>query len=248
MFRLMFSRRWWATTLLVLVGIGLTILLGFWQVGRYRQNKTFADHLTAMQAAPSLTLIGASQAAGLTGMEYRAVQATGSFDFSHQIAVRNQIWVQTWGNETGYILVAPLVLPDGSAVLVDRGWIPLNYNTPASWRTLDDPGPVTVNGIIRLPALPEMGGEPDPTLAPGQASMDFWNLVNLTRLQKQIPYPILPVYIEQAPVGDNPDPPFRALSDPDLTASDTNAGYAIMWFAFTALLFFGYPVYLQRTA
>jgi len=246
MFRLIFSRRWWVTSLLVLFGIGLTIRLGIWQVDRYLGNKAFAAHLAAMQSAPPLTLGAGLQPAGLTGMEYRTVQATGTYDFTHQIAVNNQIWAQSWGNDTGYILVTPLLVPDGSAVLVDRGWIPLKDNTPASWRQFDTPGTVTVSGVLRLPAVPQMGGELDPTLAPGQTSLDLWNLVNIDRLQKQMPYPILPVYIEQAPVGDNTVLPFRALPDPDLSEEGINVGYATMWFIFTALLFFGYPVYLSK--
>jgi surfeit locus 1 family protein len=245
MFRLMFSRRWWWTTLLVVFGVGLAIRLGFWQVGRYKENKAFADHLAAMQVAPTLVLSGYSRTDDLTGMEYRAVQATGTYDFAHQVAVRNQVWVQSWGNEMGYILVTPLVLPDGSAVLVDRGWIPLEYKTLDSWRQFDQPGPVTVSGIIRLPARPEMGGNPDPTLTPGQASMDFWNLVDISRLQKQIPNPILPVYIQQAPDPSQPGMPYRALSRPDQSTAGTNIGYAAMWFAFSMLLFAGYPLYLR---
>jgi surfeit locus 1 family protein len=248
MIPLMFSRRWWTTTILVLVGIGLTIRLGFWQVDRYRQNKAFADHLTAMQTAAPLLLGGGPSPVGLTDMEYRAVQATGTYDFAHQIAVRNQVWVQSWGNETGYILVTPLVFPDGLAVLVDRGWIPLENNTRAAWGQFDVTGPVVVTGIIRLPAVLEMGGEADPTLAPAQVSLDIWNLIDLDRLKKQIPYPLLPVYIQQTPVGDNSGPPFRSLSNPDLTAAGTNVGYATMWFAFTALLIFGYPLYLRNQA
>jgi surfeit locus 1 family protein len=242
----MFSPRWRITSVLVLVGVGLTIRLGIWQMDRYRQNKALADHLAAMQVAPPLLLSGVAPSAGLIGMEYRPVQATGTFDFSHQIAVRNQIWAQSWGNDMGYILAAPLVLPDGSAVLVDRGWIPLKYGTPASWREFDVSGPVTVTGIIRLPAEPRMGGQLDPTLAPGQASMDFWNFVNLMRLQSQIPYPILPFYIQQAPVLDNSRLPYKALSIPDLTPANTNAGFATMWFAFTGLLILGYPLYLRK--
>jgi surfeit locus 1 family protein len=246
MLRLMFSRRWWITSLLVLVGIGLTIRLGIWQVDRYLNNTAFGNHLAAMRSASPLSLGAGSQPVGLTGMEYRAVQAAGIFDFSHQIAIKNQIWVQTWGNETGYILVTPLVFPDGSAVLVDRGWIPLNYNTPASWQAFDTPGSATVNGVLRLPAVPEMGGELDPTLAPGQTALDFWNLIDLKRLQKQIPYVILPVYIQQAPVGNNTALPFRALPEPDLSEAGVNEGYAMVWFVFTGLLIFGYPVYLSK--
>ena len=171
MFRLMFSRKWWWTTLLVLGGIGLTIRLGFWQVGRFERNNALADHLASMSTTSSLTLTGGMQPEGLTGMEYRAVEATGFFDTGHQVAVRNQIWAQSWGIEPGYILITPLVFSDGSAVLVDRGWIPLSYNTPASWQEFNVAGPVSVSGIIRLPAVPEMGGEPDPTLAPGESAL-----------------------------------------------------------------------------
>ena len=246
MLGLIFSRRWWLTNLLVLFGIGLTIRLGIWQVDRYLGNRAFANHLTAMQSAVPLTLETGLQPAGLAGMEYRAVQATGTFDFTHQIAVKNQIWAQAWGNDTGYILITPLLFPDGSAVLVDRGWIPLKDNTPATWRQFDTPGSMTISGVLRLPAVPQMGGPSDPTLAPGQASLDLWNLINISRLQKQMPYPILPVYIQQAPVGDNSNLPFKALPDPDLSEQGINAGYATMWFIFTALLIFGYPLYLRK--
>ncbi len=242
----MFSRRWWWTTLLVLAAMGLTIRLGIWQIDRYHRNKALADHLTAMQTASTLTLSGGTQPAGLTGMEYRPVLAAGTFDFDHQVAVRNQIWVQSWGNDIGYILVTPLVFPDGTAVLVDRGWIPLEENTPASWRQFNRDGVVTINGIIRLPAIPEMGGETDPPLAAGEISMDFWNLINIPRLQKQVPYPLLPVYIEQAPDPADTGLPYRVLPTPDVTAAGTNVGYATMWFAFTALLFGGYPLYLRK--
>ena len=246
MFRLIFSRRWWITSLLVLFGIGLTIRLGIWQVDRYLGNKAFATHLAAMQSATPILLDGGQPPAGLTGMEYRAVQATGKYDFSHQVAIKNQIWVQSWGNEIGYILVTPLIFPDGSAVLVDRGWIPIKDNTPASWQEFDTPGNVTISGVVRLPAVPEMGGASDPTLAPGQVSLDLWNLIDLRRLQKQMPYPILPVYIQQAPVGDNTVLPFGALPEPDLSEEGINEGYATVWFLFTGLLIFGYPVYLRK--
>jgi len=91
-----------------------------------------------------------------------------------------------------------------------------------------------------------MGGQPDPTLAPGQTRMDFWKFVNLQRLQDQLPYPILPVYIQQGASGENSELPFRVLSAPEQTPADTNAGFASMWFGFTTLLFFGYPVYLRK--
>jgi len=246
MFALLFSRRWWWSTLLVMTGIGVVILLGFWQIGRYSENHAYNVHLTAMQAAPALVLSPGNLTADLTGMEYRTVQATGTYDFSHQVAIRNQVWTQSWGDDVGYTLLTPLVLAGGQAVLVERGWIPLKDNQPASWRQYDQPGPVTVTGVIRLPARPEMGGAQDPTLEPGQVGLDFWNIVNIPRLQKQIPFPLLPIYIQQAPDPAQTGLPYRDSPVSNPADDGTNLGYALVWFSFGILLFIGYPVYLKK--
>jgi surfeit locus 1 family protein len=245
--RLMFSRRWWWTTLLVLAGITLTIRLGIWQISRYHQNKTAADHLAAMETASPIVLQGANISEDLAGMEYRPAEAIGIYDFTNQVAIRNQVWTQSWGAETGFILLAPLVFPDGSAVMVDRGWIPMEDNSPASWTQFDQPGQVTVKGILRLAVKPEMGWAPNPTLSRVETTLKTWNRVDLVSLQKQVSYQLLPVYLEQQPEEGVTNLPYRALPQPDLSdAAQTNVGYAGTWFAFSLLLFGGYPLYLSK--
>ncbi len=247
MLKRMFSRTWLVTTLLVFAGMIFTIRLGFWQLDRLEQRRELNAHLAAMQVAPVLSLNQESISEDLTEMEYRQVKAVGTYDFEHQVAIRNQVWVQSWGNEPGYALLTPLLLSNGTAVLVERGWIPAEYQAPASWRQFDEPGQVTVEGIIRLPrAKGEMGGGvPDPTLAPGQTRLDFWNFVNLERIQEQMPYPLLNVYIQQAPNPSQSSLPYRSL--PEIEISDgAHLGYALQWFFFASLLFFGYPVYLKK--
>jgi surfeit locus 1 family protein len=246
MVRLLFSRRWWLTTLLVITAIGVVILLGFWQLGRYAENRAYNAHLNAMQVAPALVLSTENLSVDLTGMEYRTVQAAGAYDFTHQVAIRNQVWTQSWGDDVGYTLVTPLIMAGGQAVLVERGWIPLKDNQPASWRQYDQPGRVTVTGVIRLPAKPEMGGAQDPTPGPGQAGLNFWNIVNIPRLQKQIPYPLLPIYIQQAPDPAQTGLPYRDSPVPNPADDGTNLGYALVWFSFGLLLLFGYPSYLRK--
>ncbi len=244
---LFFSRRWWWTTLLVLVGTAVLVLLGFWQLGRYSQNHAFNLHLAAMQAAPTLDLTSAPVPADLTQLEYQSVQLAGVYDFAHEVAIRNQVWTQTWGDDMGYALLTPLRLADGRGVLVERGWVPLQDNTRNSWQPFEEAGTVTVTGVIRLPAAPEMGGGvPDPTLAPGQSGLDFWNLIDIPRLQKQIPYPLLPVYIQQTSDAARSGYPYPYPSLPDPADDTTNLGYAFVWFLFAGLLFFGYPLYLRN--
>ncbi len=242
----MFSRRWWWTTLLVIAGIALTVSLGLWQVGRYKKNKAFEDHLVAMQKASPLFISGVNGSEKLLVMEYRSVQASGTFDYSSQIAVRNQFWTRAWGQDVGFILLTPFILPDGSAVLVNRGWIPLADNTPESWQKYDGKrGETVIKGIIRLTTSPTIKVV-EPTLAPWDDRLAIWKIVDLPNLQKQLPYPILPIYIQQAPDPEFAGMPYRTLPQPDPSASEINASFASVWFLFSLLLIFGYPLYLRK--
>lgn len=243
----MLSRRWWWTTLLVIAAAAVMVRLGLWQIDRHQQRQALNAHVRAMQEAPPLALGGRTVApTGLIDMEYRVVKAVGTYDFEHQVAIRNQVWTQSWGDEMGYALLTPLVLEDGSAVLIERGWIPSKYDTPDSWRQFDEPGVVTVEGIVRLPRSEgEMGSLQDPTLAPGQERLDLWIFVNISRLQQQTLYPLLPVYIECAPDADQVSLPYCAAPVLDLSEG-THLGYAGQWFLYTAMLLFGYPVYLRK--
>jgi surfeit locus 1 family protein len=244
--RRMFSRRWWWTTLLVFLGIALTIRLGIWQIDRDFQKRAENNHLRAIQALPVLELSSLGDQENLDEMEYREIKATGTYDYEHQVAIRNQFWTQDWGIEPGYALLTPLILENGQAILVERGWIPVQYGTPASWRQFDEPGLQTIQGVIRLemPKGEMGGGVPDPTLSPGQKGLDLWNFVNINRLQDQIPYPLYNVYIQQALDASRTSLPYPLSPELDLSGS-THLGYALQWFFFASLLLFGYPVFLR---
>ena len=174
MLRLMVSRRWWVTTLIVLVGIGVSIRLGFWQVARYHENKNFAKHLTAMQTASTIILSGENSRPSLTGMEYRAVQATGTYDFTTRSRSEPDL---------GAKLGKRIRLHPGHAAGVcgwfggpGRSWLDPDQGQYAGFLAgIRHPGQVTITGVMRLPAVLEMGGEADPTLVPGQNWLDLWN-------------------------------------------------------------------------
>jgi surfeit locus 1 family protein len=238
-FSLLFSRRWWWTTLLVLLAVGVMVRLGFWQLDRLEQRRAFNDHLAAMQTLEPIHLPSDED---LTLMEFRVAIASGYYDFPRQVALRNRYW----RSEHGYHLLTPLVFADGSAVLVDRGWIPAEGNqTPADWRKYDQSGLITVQGIIRLSdEKTSFGGVPDPQPDPGLEGLDFWNTVNLTRIKEQVPYRMLPIFIQPDDPGrTNPPIPFL----PELEISEgPHLGYAGQWFTYAALLALGYPFFVRK--
>lgn len=240
----LFSRKWILTTLLVVVGAAVCARLGVWQLDRLKQRRAFNAHVFAMQAAAPLDLSATQVAEDLPGLEYRAAQATGAYDFAHEIAIRNQ----SYNDQFGMHLLTPLVMHDGEAVLVDRGWIPAEGNdNRADWHKYDQPaGTVTVHGIIReSQSTPGFGGIADPTLTPGQTGLDEWIYVNVGRIAKQVPYALLPVYLQQDPEPDRTDPPIPSQSELDLSEGP-HQGYAIQWFSFAALLLVGYPFYVRK--
>jgi surfeit locus 1 family protein len=240
--RAMFSRQWILTTALVLAGGLLCIRLGIWQLDRLEQRRNFNDHVEAMWAAEPLDLPG-QVGSDLSQMEYRAVTVSGTYDFEKQVALRNRYYQDVFG----YHLLTPLIMDDGTAVIVDRGWIPAEGNSTASdWRKYDQPDRITIQGQIRLGATkPDLGGVPDPTLSPGQPGLEFWNIVNLERIGQQLPYPILAIFIQPNPPSGDISPPVPYQPEIELTEGP-HLGYAGQWFTFASILIAGYPFYLRK--
>jgi len=238
----MFSRRWVMATVFVLAGAALCVRLGIWQLDRLGQRRAANAHYIAMQAAPPLSLPRDS-GRPLADMEYRALTTRGRYDYSQQVALRNQSYL----DQFGYHLLTPLVLDDGTAVLVDRGWIPAEGNDrPSSWSAYDEAPDVAISGIIRLSrAKAELGGATDPPLAPGQVRLDTWLFPDLPRIQQQVSYKLLPIYIQLNPVSGDTQPPIPYQPEVDLSEGP-HQGYAIQWFSFAAILFVGYNFYIAR--
>lgn len=240
--RLMFSRRWILTTLLVFAGTALCARLGIWQLDRLEQRRAFNAHYLRVRAEPPLDLNQAVDE-DLADTEYRDAFVQGRYDFENQVALRNQYHA----NEYGYHLLTPLVLEDGRAVLVDRGWIPAEGNgSPAGWRAFDEPPEARVTGILRMgSARAQLGGVADPELAPGQTRLEIWNAVNLERIALQVPYRLLPVYLQPDPEEGDETPPIPFQPTVEISEGP-HLGYAGQWFIFAVLLGFGYPFFYLR--
>ncbi len=237
----MFSRGWLFTTLLVFAGTAVCARLGIWQLDRLDQRRAFNTQVETMRAADMLDL-NKELPSDIDSMEWRSVAVTGEYDFENQVVIRNQYN----GDQYGYHVITPLLF-DGGAVLVDRGWIPADGNsTPNDWRKYDEAGLLNISGQIRIgQAQPIIGGVADPELSPDQTRLDAWNNLNLERIAKQIPYPILTVYVQPNTEDTNSAPPIASQPVVELTEG-SHFGYALQWFSFATILFVGYPFYLRK--
>jgi surfeit locus 1 family protein len=236
----MFSFKWLLATLLVFLGTALCVRLGIWQLDRLDQRRAFNAQVESMRAAETLDL-NTELPEHIDAMEWRAVTVTGEYDFENQIALRNQYY----GDQYGYHLVTPLFF-NGTAVLVDRGFIPADGNSdPADWRKYDEDGVVNVTGQIRLGQVkPALGGVAD-ALPEGGEILFVWNNFNLEQIAEQLEFPILNVYIQPNMEISDTIPPIPYQPVVEITEG-SHFGYALQWFTFATILFFGYPFYLRK--
>jgi surfeit locus 1 family protein len=236
----MFHRKWLIPTLLVLLGTALCIRLGIWQLDRLEARRAFNEQVESMRALPPLNL-HQDVSNAFQDMEWRAVRVSGRYDFENQIAIRNQYN----GGQYGYHLLTPLLF-DGKALLVDRGWIPADGNSVAQdWRKYDEVGEVNLSGQVRLGhGKPAIGGVAD-VLPENGARLEIWNNADVTRIAGQLPYHILPVYIQLDSDTQDTEPPIPFQPEVELTEGP-HFGYALQWFTFATILFVGYPFFLRK--
>ena len=78
--------------------------------------------------------------------EYRRVTATGLFQHDRTVLVQ-----AVTERGAGFWVVTPLVLADGSAILINRGFVPADRSTPEA-RLAGEiaAGPVAVTGLLRI--------------------------------------------------------------------------------------------------
>lgn len=243
-----FTRRWLLATLLVVAAALVMARLGVWQLDRLAQRRAFNARVQAQLDQPPLDLTAGWRGADLYNMEYRQVTVTGEYDFSQQVALRNQAHDNRWGVS----LLTPLMIAGSDqAVLVNRGWIPADEAAGdylgGDWRRYDEPGTVTVTGVLRRSqSKPDFGRRSDPLPAPGER-LDAWNFANVDAIDGQVPYELLDGgYIQQAPDPAWTALPYRSAPQLELTEGP-HMGYALQWFSFALLLLGGYPFFIRRS-
>jgi surfeit locus 1 family protein len=195
--------------------------LGVWQLSRLHQRQAANRITLAARAAPPATLAADQQRAD-TLAQHRVV-AVGRYDPAHELVLRGAILDGT----PGVHLVTPLLLGDrGPAVLVDRGFLPAPDAVTVDTRGAREPGRVTVRGL----ALPFDRAPGEPVTNGGHTT---WRRLNLEELEARSPYPLLPIYIQQAP--DSGLSSFPRRIEPEPIDEGPHLSYAIQWFLFAVM-------------
>jgi surfeit locus 1 family protein len=227
------------STFVAIIGVLVLIRLGIWQLDRLEWRREFNSQFLGQRKLADLDLNQNVENPILKDSDYRKGHASGKFDFDHQVFLQNQ----ALDNVPGYHVLTPFVLQDTSyAVLVDRGWIAMDDLNNLG--EIDKPAVEIerVQGVIRIGEIENSFGM-DPDLANTDTSK-FWLLVNIDKIQNQMPYRLLPVYL-QMDANPNGGLPVTQIAEPEISEGP-HMSYAIQWFFFASLLGFGYPFFVKK--
>jgi surfeit locus 1 family protein len=235
----LFGRKWWWVTLLVLALMALLARLGFWQLDRLDERRAENVALAAALDATPVLLNETEISGDLETWKDRRVVAEGEYDLENQLA----LIVQSWQGAAGLHLLTPLVLDDGeTAVLVDRGWIPDEQQSPEFWSQYDETGAVSVDGYI---ALSQIISRNTSETAPSDPKQE-WYRVDIAAIQPQMPYDLLPVYVMKAPPAEgNTALPYNQARNVEITEGN-HMSYALQWFIFCIGLGTAYVIYINK--
>ncbi|GAA0989783.1 SURF1 family protein [Nocardiopsis tropica] len=240
MLKVLLSQRMLAFHALVLVIVPSFVWLGFWQLDRWELRSASVnlqqDNLAAEPVPVSeLAAVGEDVA---PGDRWRTVEASGTWDTSHEILLRNR----DGSGGVGYHVLTPLVGEDGTAVLVNRGWIQRGETA------LDAPEPpaapggtVDVTGRLHFSETEENSGLRNrDDLPEGQLMM-----VDVDMIADGLPYPVYGGFVELTRQDPAPDPAPEPVELREVD-SGMSASYAVQWWVFAVVAVAGWIFLVRR--
>ena len=127
----------------------------------------------------------------------------------------------------------------GSAILVNRGWVPLTLDTVPVSEAAPSIAEDRTDGWIHLNQERPFLGPQDPP----DGVLIHLSRVDIDRIQQQVPYPLDPVYLVR--IGENGTLP-EPVAEPDFTDEGPHFVYAMQWFGFAVVLMVGYAFLVRR--
>ncbi|TDQ55326.1 cytochrome oxidase assembly protein ShyY1 [Actinorugispora endophytica] len=225
---------------LVLLVVPSFVWLGFWQYERSVAKSVVVELQEANLASEPVPLdeLGAVGADVPREDRWRSVTATGTYDPEHELLVRNRDGL----DGVGLYVVTPLVTGDGSAVLVNRGWVP---QPPTSTEQPEVPpapdGEVTVTGRLQFSETPENTGiRVRDGLPEGQIMV-----IDVAAIAEEAPYPLYGGFVELVEQAPPSDPAPAPVPVPEVDTG-MNFSYAVQWWVFTVIAIVGWVFLVRR--
>lgn len=217
--------------------VGLVVLmvnLSAWQFRRLDERRAFNESVVSRSDLDTVDVLALDDGPGtdVSSIEWRSAGARGTYIGDEQVVLLNR----SQGGVAGIDVVTPMLLDNGTVLMVNRGFLPLAAVVP------DAPtGTVEIIGTVRGFEEPRSGQAGDP---PGERT-EFFRL-DRQRIDDQIDLPLLPFVLEMrisSPADDAMLSPVAAPSP----GEGPHLSYAIQWIIFSAAVVIGWVLAVRRS-
>ena len=222
------SRRWIVFALVVAVLAYATWWLGGWQFRRLDDRKaenTVVRTNEHRAVAPVADVLGPDSDPSDQD-EWRVVSATGTYDEARTVVIR----YRNRGGVQGVDVVVPLITADGTALLVDRGWLETDPSG-ADRDAIPEPpaGEVDVTGYVRA------NGTGDSTRVADLSA----RAISSDAIGPAIGHPVYGGFVELKSEDPEPDTKLEPVELPELN-NGPHFFYGLQWWFFGVLAIFGF--------
>jgi surfeit locus 1 family protein len=213
--------------LITLTALAVTLLtarLGAWQLSRAAEKNAVQGAIDRQAVQPVLEALPDEMQPAVT-WHHRRVRLQGRWSAVHTVYLDNR----QMNGRPGFFVVTPLVLPDGRAVLVQRGWLPRDVNMRT--RIDDAPAPageVRIEGRIAPPPARLFEFEGSDT---GRIRQN----IETEAFARETSLRLLPLSVVQTGPATTEDQLLRQWPA-SATGVAKHYGYAFQWFGLSTLV------------
>lgn len=189
-------------TIACLVLAALFVRLSVWQWSRYLEKLEVIrvlDQNIDQPPAPIADLITTSSVMPWSTIFHRRVSVAGTYDYDHEVILRNR----RYKGFSGAHVITPMKLDNTETwILVNRGFIPLENSSQDSRKIYRKEARGSFTGLVKESMRQKIFSPSDPESGKNLPWVDAWLRIDVPKIAKQLPYEILPVYLETMNTSD----------------------------------------------
>ncbi len=213
-------------------GIIILLALGSWQVHRLMWKTELNEERRAQFQAEAVML--PAEVGDPASFAYRRIWLEGRFRHEAEMFLA----ARTHDRRVGYQIITPFERTDGPAVLVNRGWVPLESKEPETRLGGQ------IQGTFRLEGIVVPGGRAGWFTPDNEPENNIWFWTDTEALAAKAGIPP-PAYLVDA--GPTPNPgglPIGGQTKVELRSEHMQ--YIVIWYALAIGLAVIYVIYMRR--
>ena len=213
-------------------GIIILLALGSWQVHRLMWKTELNEERRAQFQAEAVML--PAEVGDPASFAYRRVWLEGRFRHEAEMFLA----ARTFDRRVGYQIITPFERVDGPAVLVNRGWVPLENKEPETRLGGQIQGTFRLEGIV-VPAGQAGWFTPD-----NEPENNVWFWTDTEALAAEAGIPPLAYLVDAGPTPNPGGLPIGGQTKVELRSEHMQ--YIVIWYALAIGLAVIYVIYMRR--